>query len=400
MPRRPRPASRRRPPNGTALSAPQDKAVTKQSPNSKSNSGKSAHRHRIFEEEGQSGSHSDFQDEEDDLDDVDADAARVAQWVDDEELDGASEGDSDSDDASAAEGPSHLTADLALLPFGALRKAQRALTQASALSESEYQSDNQELSGDDDDETEQVPSKYDLKGKGKEIEDAKKPRKDIPKRTSKHAPTEVTSKRPVARKKLATEGEKIIPRDPRFLPLAGEFSSKQFHSQYGFLSELHTEEMKTLKANLKRARKLLASSPRDLREERMQEVQRLERAVKRAESMVNKDRREKVEEEALSKIARQEREKRKEGKGAWYMKKSDKKELLLRAKYENLAADGGKGAVRKAIEKKQKKDSQKEKKKRPFALERPGEAGGPSRKRPRVGFDDDRRRSGKRERLG
>lgn len=53
----------------------------------------------------------------------------------------------------------------------------------------------------------------------------------------------------------------------------------------------------------------------------MQEVQRLERAVKRAESMVNKDRREKVEEEALSKIARQEREKRKEGKGAWYMKK-------------------------------------------------------------------------------
>lgn len=56
--------------------------------------------------------------------------------------------------------------------------------------------------------------------------------------------------------------------------------------------------------------------------------------------------------------------------------------------------------MRKAIEKKQKKDSQKEKKKRPFALERPGEAGGPSRKRPRVGFDDDRRRSGKRERLG
>lgn len=134
MPRRPRPASRRRPPNGTALSAPQDKAVTKQSPNSKSNSGKSAHRHRIFEEEGQSGSHSDFQDEEDvrkydasssgfdeeqgleqDLDDVDADAARVAQWVDDEELDGASEGDSDSDDASAAEGPSHLVRTLAIL---------------------------------------------------------------------------------------------------------------------------------------------------------------------------------------------------------------------------------------------------------------------------------------------
>ena len=46
----------------------------------------------------------------------------------------------------------------------------------------------------------------------------------------------------------------------------------------------------------------------------------MERAVKRAESLVNKDRREKVETEALRKLARDEREKRKQGKKAWYMK--------------------------------------------------------------------------------
>ena len=102
--------------------------------------------------------------------------------------------------------------------------------------------------------------------------------------------------------------------------MTGEFDSKRFQKQYGFLSHMHSDELKTLRDNLKRARKLLTNSPRDLREEREQEVQRLERAVKRAESTVNKDRQEKVNQEALSKVAREEKERRKQGKGAWYLK--------------------------------------------------------------------------------
>ena len=102
--------------------------------------------------------------------------------------------------------------------------------------------------------------------------------------------------------------------------MTGEFDSKRFQKQYGFLSNLHSDELKTLRDNLKRARKLLTNSPRDLREEREQEVQRLERAVKRAESTVNKDRQEKVNQEALSKVTREEKERRKQGKGAWYLK--------------------------------------------------------------------------------
>lgn len=50
---------------------------------------------------------------------------------------------------------------------------------------------------------------------------------------------------------------------------------------------------------------------------------------------------------------------------------ADKRDLLVRARYDDLAATGGKGAVKKAIEKKQKKISQKEKKSRPFTRERP-----------------------------
>lgn len=163
---------------------------------------------------------------------------------------------------------------------------------------------------------------------------------------------------------------------------------------------MHTEELTTLKDNLKRARKLLATSPRDLREEREKEVQRLEKAMKRTESLVNKDRREKIEQEALGKVAAEEKAKRKEGKGAWYLKQceyyafsssisfllfhyptkcmlmvgtivADKKEMLLRAKYDALAATGGSRAVKKAMEKKQKKIGQKEKKRRPFAAAPP-----------------------------
>lgn len=46
---------------------------------------------------------------------------------------------------------------------------------------------------------------------------------------------------------------------------------------------------------------------------------------------------------------------------------ADKKELLVKARYNELAEHGGRGAVNKAIAKKQKKIEQKEKKSRPFS---------------------------------
>lgn len=46
--------------------------------------------------------------------------------------------------------------------------------------------------------------------------------------------------------------------------------------------------------------------------------------------------------------------------------------MLLRARHKFLAETGGRIAVRKAIEKKQRKTSQKEKRSRPSFVERPG----------------------------
>lgn len=176
-------------------------------------------------------------------------------------------------------------------------------------------------------------------------------------------------------------------RDPRFLPFAGKFQPDLYRHSYGFLSEMHKTELSTLKENLKRAKKMLASSPRDQREEREREVAKLEQAVKRGESNVNRDKRGQVEQDALQKAKREEKEKRKAGKGAWHMKEckaellfwaaacplidltcttAEKRKLMTRARYDALAAEGGKRAVRKVIEKKRKKIGQKEKKSRPF----------------------------------
>lgn len=79
-------------------------------------------------------------------------------------------------------------------------------------------------------------------------------------------------------------------------------------------------ELVTLRDSLKRARKLLTSSPRHLRPEREAEVERLALAVKRAESSVNRDKRERVEREALTALTKEERNKRQTGKKAFWLK--------------------------------------------------------------------------------
>ena len=112
-----------------------------------------------------------------------------------------------------------------------------------------------------------------------------------------------------------------VSRDPRFLATAGEFSTEKFSKSYSFLADKHKTELATLRETLKQARKLLASSPRDLRTERGNEVHRLEQAIKRAESMVNKDRLDQVQRDALGKAKKDEELKREQGKGKWFLKK-------------------------------------------------------------------------------
>ncbi|EPQ60679.1 DUF947-domain-containing protein [Gloeophyllum trabeum ATCC 11539] len=400
MPRRPRPASRRV--ATVALSKPaHQKSVVRESSRPEYDSSV-----RSQESEAEpSGSEDEDSDSvasegiTDDYEEGDLDAPRVAQWVDEEEVD-ALAGETSEDEGMVEEAPDDVHAmksiqnDLSSLPFGTLRKAQQKLAQAQPASDSDYDSDDTDGSP--------PPVRLNRKeNRDEEVPEAIRKPKERPKRSSKHAPTEVSSKRPVTRRRTVVEVKKVEARDPRFLPLAGEFDPSKFRQQYGFLSELHQTELKTLRDDLKRARKLLASSPRDFREERSREVDRLERAVKRAESAVNKDRREEVEHAALQRVKQEEKQKQKQGKGAWFMKPSRKKELLTKARYEALASSGGGLAVKKAIEKKQRKISQKEKKSRPFAPRRTdGETHRADNKRTGAPGSSEAQQRAKRQRTG
>lgn len=75
---------------------------------------------------------------------------------------------------------------------------------------------------------------------------------------------------------------------------------------------------------------MMSSTPRDQRDERENEVKRLELAVKRMESLVNKDRQDKIQVEALRKATKEEREKQKQGKQGWWMKKGTRLVLIWR----------------------------------------------------------------------
>jgi ribosomal RNA-processing protein 36 len=103
--------------------------------------------------------------------------------------------------------------------------------------------------------------------------------------------------------------------------MTGNFSTQKFKTNYGFLTDLYINELNTLKHSMKLARKLLSSAPRDLRPRYEQEIERLNLAVKRAESAVNKDKRELVELDAMKRAVAEERQKRQQGKGAWWMKR-------------------------------------------------------------------------------
>jgi ribosomal RNA-processing protein 36 len=105
--------------------------------------------------------------------------------------------------------------------------------------------------------------------------------------------------------------------------MAGEFSAQKFNNNYGFLKDFHTNELTTLKDSLKRARKRLESASRDLRPQYEEEIEKLNLAVKRAESAVNKDRREHTESEAMRRVVADERQKRQQGKGAWWLKRCE-----------------------------------------------------------------------------
>lgn len=192
-----------------------------------------------------------------------------------------------------------------------------------------------------------------------------------PTRVNKHAPMEMTSKRPVSRKREILPVKKLQPRDPRFDPLvtarsssaagtgtgtgsgdrAAQVAEDQARRAYAFLDDYRDDEMRQLRAAAKKAR-----TPAD-REELQRALASME-SRKRAREQ--KDRARAVVEEHR----RRERQLVREGKKAapFYLKKSEQRRRLLVDQFAGMSER----QREKAIGKKRKKVAAKEKKQLPM----------------------------------
>lgn len=178
-------------------------------------------------------------------------------------------------------------------------------------------------------------------------------------RSNKHAPIEISSKKPVTRKREIVQAPKIERRDPRFDPLSGGVNEDLVRRSYGFLTAQRKAEIEQKREKLNKAIK---------KGQDLEALEQLQVELKREEN--REVQREKIEREkdALRKWKAIEKEKRKEGKGAFFLKRKAKKEIVLADRYEHLSKD--KLKLHKSIDRKRKKVDGKEKKSMPIKRNR------------------------------
>lgn len=254
-----------------------------------------------------------------------------------EEGDDNSDEDGDSDEQDSGSEPEEpeeeeSKVDFSSISFGALSRAAASLP-----------SKKKKTKGDT--EPDDAPSN--IKTKEPSRREQKKPssRVEAAKRSSKHAPQEMSSKKPVSRRREILTDPRRKARDPRFEALTGRLDKAKVAKNYAFLEEYRESEMADLRAQIKKTKDVTAKED-------------LKRQLLSMES--KKKARQKKEDEA--KLLQEHRKKEKElvaqGKQPFYLRKSEQKKQLLMNRY----ADMNKSQVDKAIERKRKKVASKEKK--------------------------------------
>ncbi|KAF4442403.1 kinase [Fusarium acutatum] len=262
-----------------------------------------------------------------DDDEVEEEGIRGA--TSDEDDDDDEEEDQESEEGSEEESE----IDLSSVSFGALAKAQASLPSAGRKSKSKKPTD------EDVPKTETPAPRKSTKPK----DDPK------PKRSSKHAPQEQTSKKPVSRRREILPDNRRKYRDPRFDPLVGRVDEEKASKAYAFLDEYRDKEMADLRAQIKKTKDSY-------------EKDNLKRQLQSMESRKKANMRRQEEERLLKEHRQKEKELVAQGKTPFYLKKSEQKKQLLVNRYEGMS----KGQVDRAIERKRKKVAGKEKKELDF----------------------------------
>ncbi|ORX37756.1 hypothetical protein BD324DRAFT_623215 [Kockovaella imperatae] len=183
-------------------------------------------------------------------------------------------------------------------------------------------------------------------------------------RSSKNAPMVLSSKRQTSRARQVVDLPSSSSRDPRF---ASEPSQSVSRSIVPSVLRSEFDEISRALAVARRAEK---TCPLVEKHKWSEECERLDRAHNRVRSRLDTIEQDERDRAALSEARKEEREKQKAGKAPWYLKKSQRKDILLHARFKALEEKGGKRAVRKAVEKKRRQVAGKEKKSRPDARAR------------------------------
>ncbi|KAB8416387.1 hypothetical protein FH972_024906 [Carpinus fangiana] len=169
-------------------------------------------------------------------------------------------------------------------------------------------------------------------------------------RSSKHAPAEQTSKRPITRKRIITEvsNNPTHARDPRFSAASGYIDPTTVARRYAFLSTYRDGEIKELKEAVKKAR-----DP--------EEKAKLRVAAGRMENRARVEKQREKEAEVRRQHKKEEREKVKQGKKPYFLKKGEVKKQVLVDKFEGMS---GKDRER-LVKRRKQKEAQREKRSMP-----------------------------------
>eukprot|EP00002_Diphylleia_rotans_P038578 TRINITY_DN879_c0_g2_i1.p1 TRINITY_DN879_c0_g2~~TRINITY_DN879_c0_g2_i1.p1 ORF type:complete len:328 (-),score=127.26 TRINITY_DN879_c0_g2_i1:1340-2323(-) len=200
------------------------------------------------------------------------------------------------------------------------------------------QSDDDE---DDDDEDEEEEEEDDDDDEKNASNGGDAPAK---KKRRKHAPAEMSSKRPVSVIRKVVEPLRKRTRDPRFDGLSGNFSESSFQKQYGFLDEYRKRDMEELDKKRKATKDPMEKEriSRALDSMKQQEYTKKKKEEKHAKEMEWK----KLQLQLANK-----------GKKPFYLKKSDQRKLDLIDRYESLKKSGQLEAF---LEKKRKRNASKD----------------------------------------
>ncbi|CAK3853834.1 rRNA biogenesis RRP36 [Lecanosticta acicola] len=216
-------------------------------------------------------------------------------------------------------------------------KEQKAATSAKSGKKSKQDlASRREEEASDDSDSDSGPSEEDAPSKS---------------RASKHAPTTMSSKRQVTRKRQVVDVPKRVVRDPRFDALHRS-SAHPGNSEkaYSFLQDYQKSEIEELKTAIKRSKN-----------EEDQEI--LRRKVGSMENKLKAKAAKDREQEIIRRHRKEERERIEQGKNPYYLKQKDIKERALVEKFKGMKSK----EREKLLEKRRRKEGQKEKKRMPDA---------------------------------